>query len=104
MFPISAMNGNKVPSCIELVKGLHQCEGNVKAMILRALLSNSTFLEELLRATWRTILSWLDWPCSGLTDDEVLRLRTTVMKVKEDTSWFDKNNPGEILIMYGNFF
>ena len=88
---------SKVPSCIELVKGLHQCEADVKAMNLRALLANSELLEQILKATWKIIITWLDWPCSGLSDDEVLRLRTTVMKVKgdEDTRWFDKDNLGK---------
>ena len=64
-------------------------------MNLRAMLAGSNFLEQILEATWRVVLSWLDWPCCGLADDEVLRLRTTVMKVKGDTTWFDKDNPGE---------
>ena len=89
------MNRNKVDSCKELVKGLHNCEDDVKAMNLRALLANTKLRETILADTQQKILSWLDWPCSGLTDDEVLRLRTTIMKVKGDSSWFDPDNLGE---------
>ena len=89
------MNENKVASCKELVKGLHACEADVKAMNLRALLANTNLREAILADTQQKVLSWLDWPCSGLTDDEVLRLRTIIMKVKEDSTWFDPDNPGE---------
>ena len=59
-----------------------------------------TSREEILKATWENVLSWLDADCSGLPDDEVLRLRATVMKVRNDTSWFDRDNPGEAYTMY----
>ena len=65
---------SNVPSCIELVKGLHQCEADVKAMNLRALLANSELLEQILEATWKIIITWLDWPCSGLSDDEHMQM------------------------------
>ena len=89
------MNENKVASCIELVKGLHVCEDDVKAMNLRSLLANTKLREAIFAATWEKILSWLDWPCSGLTDEEVLRLRTTIMKVRDDSGWFDPDNLGK---------
>ena len=90
------MKNDKVATCIEIVKGLHKCGASVKAMNLRALLASFQYKEKILNAIWETVLSWLDWPCSGLTDEEVLRLRTTMMKVKGDASWFDINNPGNI--------
>ena len=89
------MNHKHLSSCNELVKGLHACEDDVKAMNLRALLANTNLREAILADTQQKVLSWLDWPCSGLTDDEVLRLRTTIMKVKKDSSWFDPENLGE---------
>ena len=89
------MNRGKQSACIELIKGLAQCEANIKAMNLRALLGNSNTLEEILKATSSIVLSWLDPPSSGLTDDEVLRLRAILMKVQKDKSWYEKDNPGK---------
>ena len=89
------MNENKVASCIELVKGLHVCEDDVKAMNLRVLLANTNLREDILAAAPQNVLSWLDGNCSGLTEDEVLRLRTIIMKVTDDSTWFDPDNLGE---------
>ena len=69
-------------SCIELVKGLDHCEPNVKGMNLRVLLPSSKFQEEVLQATWGTVLSWHDEQNSGLTDEEMLHLKTTAMKIE----------------------
>ena len=92
---ITAMGNGHLSSCRELVKGLHACEDDVKAMNLRALLANTFMREAILAETWEKILSWLDWPCSGLTDEEVLRLKATIMKVNGDSSWFDPESLGE---------
>ena len=89
------MNESEVSSCIELIKSLAKCEARLKAMNLRALLGNSDLVEKILKSTSNEVLSWLDPPRSGLTDDEVLRLRATVMKVQKDKSLFKKDNPGE---------
>ena len=89
------MDQNHLSSCIELVKGLHACKNDVKTKNLRILLANPDLREAILAATWEKIFSWLDWPCSGLTDEEVLRLRTTIMKVRDDSGWFDPDNLGE---------
>ena len=62
-------------------------------------MASMKLLEELLKATWNIVLSWLDAKCSGLTDYEVLRLRATVMKARVDQSWFDKDNPSIIFII-----
>ena len=86
-------------TCIELVKGLEQCEPNVKAMNLRALLANSSMQTDILKATGDTILVWLNSDGrtdTGLTDEEKLRLRATVMRVKRDRSWFNPNDAGEL--------
>ena len=82
---------------IVLVKGLSQCEDSVKAMNLRALLANSKCQEEILKATWGTILDWLDQIRSGLSNEEALRFRATLMKVKDDTSWYNHKLLGEFL-------
>ena len=91
------MIGYRTSSCIELVKGLEPCEPNVKAMNLRALLANSAKHSDILKATGDHILLWLnsDGNDTGLTDDEKLRLRATVMMVKGDKSWFKPNDGGE---------
>ena len=76
----------------------------MKAMNLRALLANSRFLHEILKSTWEVILTWLDLQCSGLTDDEALRLRAIIMKTRGENSydeiklrrsWYDRDNPGK---------
>ena len=84
--------------CIELVKGLEQCQPNVKAMNLRALLANSAKQTDILKATGDPILGWLDSDGNdtGLTDEEELRLRATVLRVKGDKSWFKPNDGGEL--------
>ena len=79
---LDAHSAIDVSTCIELVKGLQQCDSNVTAMNIRVLMASMKFQEEILKATWKTILSLLHANCSGLTDDEVLRLRATIMKVK----------------------
>ena len=76
-----------------------ESKSNVKSMNLRSLLVSVEYQEEILKATWKIVLSWLDANCSGLTEDEALRLRAAVMKVKNDTSWFDKDNPGKIFLI-----
>ena len=93
IFPISAMNENNFDSCKELVKGLHSCKGNVKAMNLRALLANTKLRENILADT--QVSSWLDGDSCGLTEEEVLRLRATIMKAQDDSSCLDFNYSGE---------
>ena len=109
-------NWSGLESCKELVRGLHPCSSNVKAMNLRALLGNwdtrngSMIQGEILKATWELVLSWLS--CggmrTGLTEDEELRLRATLMKAKGDTTWYDPNNEGHRQLLWffccdGNF-
>ena len=86
---------SSLESCIELVRGLRQCSSNVKAMNLRALLGNwepydhnpllrPMIQEEILKATWELVQSWLN--CEGkstiLTEDEELRLRAALAKAR----------------------
>ena len=90
------MNTGHLPSCIELVKGLSQCEPDVRGMNLRTLMASFKFQDEILKNSFDTILYWLDERSSGLTEEEDLRLRATVMMVREDKLWFKKYHPGEL--------
>ena len=96
----TAMNngtGIGLESCIELVRGLHPCSSDVKAMNLRALVGNwdnrngFTIQAEILKATWELVLSWLSCgsKTTGLTEDEEERLIAALMKANGDTTWFD---------------
>ena len=68
-------------SCIQLVKGLSQCDLNVRGMNLRVLLGNSKLGKKILKSTWREVISLTEESSSGLTVDEVLRLKATVTMV-----------------------
>ena len=93
----SAMNEGQVSSCIELIKGLANCDPNVRATnIRRVLLADSSMLENILKDTWKSISSWLNQPLCGLTENEVLRLTAMGKKARKEGNWFDTNDPGEL--------
>ena len=89
------MNEGKVSSCIGLIKGLTNCDPNVRALnIRRLLLADSSLLEDILRDTWTTISSWLTQSLGGLTENEVLRITTLEKKARKEGNWFDNNSEG----------
>ena len=63
-------------------------------MNLRALQGNSKLVKKILKSTWREVISLTEESSSGLTVDEVLRLKATVTVVL-DLEFFDEVNfPG----------
>ena len=91
------MNKGKVASCIGLIKGLANCEPNVRAMnIRRVMLAESSLIENILKDTWTTISSWLNQPLHRVSENEVLRITAMGNKARKERNWFDTKDPGEL--------
>ena len=63
-------------------------------MNLRVLLGNSKLGKKILKSTWREVISLTEESSSGLTVDEVLRLKATVKMVVEMNFLLKVNFPG----------
>ena len=98
LFSIAAMQRGDEKSCIELVKGLHNCAPNLKAMNLRALVSSKQLSRAVLSSpAGDLVLSWLEGKNTGLARAEELRLTATIMKIQGNTEWYDPTDKGKSL-------
>lgn len=85
-----------------MVTVLKECSPEVKAMNLRAIMNYLTFMavyepalqKDILKISGHQIISLLGENSCGLPRDEILRAKATIMKIQEDTKWFDARDKG----------
>ena len=93
-----ALDMNNVQSCTSLIMGLDYCSPDVRAMNLRVLMS-SRLKDSILGDTGDLILSWIGEQVThdmgtGLSEQESYSLMANIMRVKENSDWFDGEREG----------
>ena len=91
----------------EMVRALKDCSPDVKAMNLRAIMNYITFMavhepalqREILTISGHHIISLLGEKSCGLPIDEILRAKATIMKIQENTRWFDPRDKGNVCVV-----
>ena len=86
----------------EMVNALKECTPDVKAMNLRAIINYLTFMavhepalqRDILRIAGHQIISLLGEKSCGLPTDEIFRAKATIMRIQENTKWFDPRDQG----------
>ena len=76
-------------------------------MNLRAIMNYITFMavhepalqREILTISGHHIISLLGEKSCGLPIDEILRAKATIMKIQENTRWFDPRDKGNVCVV-----